>query len=56
MNFAQHVKYDNQEWIVVDGFMSGNGTFDTFFVGLKNINTEEVVTVPEHEVEYISPF
>jgi len=51
-----HVRYDKEEWIVVRGFMSGNGTQDTFILELRNIKTGETVTVPENEVTYIAPF
>lgn len=56
MNFLEHVKYQDAEWIVLNSFLSGNGTHDIQMVTLKNIKTGYETTVAEMDVEYISPF
>lgn len=56
MDFLEHVRYQNEEWIVLNSFLSGNGTYDIQMVQLKNIKTGHETTAAEIDVEYISPF
>lgn len=56
MGFFEHVKFQDQEWIVMNSFLSGNGTYDIQMLQLKNIKTGYEMTVAEIDVEYISPF
>jgi len=56
MKFKEYVRYKQEEWLILSGFMSGNGTQDSFLLKIKNVTTGEVLTVSESEVTYISPF
>lgn len=52
----EHVRYQEQEWIVLNEFMSGNGTHDIMMLEIENILTGEKQTVAEIDVDYITPF
>lgn len=56
IEFTEHVRYAGKEWIVMEQFMGGNGTYDIQMLRIKNTVSGQEAVVAEMDVEYISPF